>query len=48
MDQKFVYVVHIENAFCHVHKLLRNFIENKIVNRKFEKGGWSVPRAPVI
>jgi hypothetical protein len=22
MDQKFVYVVHIENAFCHVHKLL--------------------------
>jgi hypothetical protein len=24
-----------------------NFIENKFVNRKLEKGGWSVPRAPV-
>jgi hypothetical protein len=23
-------------------------IENKFVNRKLEKGGWSVPRAPVI
>jgi len=23
-------------------------IENKFVNRKLEKGGWSVPRAPVM
>jgi hypothetical protein len=22
-------------------------MENKFVNRKLEKGGWSVPRAPV-
>jgi hypothetical protein len=28
--------------------LFRNFIENKFVNRKLEKGGWSVPRAPVM
>jgi hypothetical protein len=27
---------------------IRNFIENKFVNRKLEKGGWSVPRAPVM
>ena len=28
-------------------EIQRNFIENKFVNRKLEKGGWSVPRAPV-
>ena len=28
-------------------KKKRNFIENKFVNRKLEKGGWSVPQAPV-
>jgi hypothetical protein len=29
-------------------KKQRNLIKNKFVNRKLEKGGWSVPRAPVI
>jgi hypothetical protein len=29
-------------------QLMNNFIENKFVNRKLEKGGWSVPRAPVL
>jgi hypothetical protein len=29
-------------------KKKRNFIKNKFENRKLEKGGWSVPRAPVI
>ena len=28
-------------------KFLYYVIENKFVNRKLEKGGWSVPRAPV-
>ena len=30
------------------NKEIKNFIENKFVNRKLEKGGWSVPRAPVL
>ena len=30
------------------NKEIKNFIENKFVNRKLEKGGWSVPRAPVV
>ena len=31
-------------TFCLHYK----FIFNKFVNRKLEKGGWSVPRAPVL
>jgi hypothetical protein len=30
------------------NKEIKNFIENKFVNRKLEKGGWSGPRAPVL
>ena len=30
------------------NKEIKNFIENKFVNRKLERGGWSVPRAPVM
>ena len=29
------------------NKEIKKFYENKFVNRKLEKGGWSVPRAPV-
>jgi hypothetical protein len=43
-----IIIILVSNRVDTCYLMLRNFIENKFVNRKLEKRGWSVPRAPVI